>query len=89
MYHSHHDEMTQMALGMTGMFVIHPRRARPAVDRDFVLMLHEWRVDPGARRPDPRDGSSSTCSPSTQGVPRHRAAGGEARASACASGSAT
>jgi FtsP/CotA-like multicopper oxidase with cupredoxin domain len=53
MYHSHHDEMTQMALGMTGMFVIHPRRAPRAVDRDFALLLHEWRVDPGAARPDP------------------------------------
>ena len=25
MYHPHFDEMTQMALGMMGMFVIHPR----------------------------------------------------------------
>ncbi len=56
MYHSHHDEMTQMALGMTGMIVIHPRVPRaPRVDRDFALMLHEWRVDPGARRPDPNE----------------------------------
>jgi FtsP/CotA-like multicopper oxidase with cupredoxin domain len=56
MYHSHHDEMTQMALGMTGMFVVHPRRAAHAVERDlrdFAILLHEWRVDPGARRPDP------------------------------------
>ncbi|MFN8389313.1 MAG: copper oxidase [Bdellovibrionota bacterium] len=55
MYHSHHDEMTQIALGMTGMFVVHPRdpKAVPEVDRDFAIMLHEWRVDPGARRPDP------------------------------------
>ena len=53
MYHSHHDEMTQMALGMTGMFVIHPRRQRRTVDRDYVIMLHEWRIDPGAQRPDP------------------------------------
>ena len=28
MYHSHHDEMTQMGLGMTGLFVVHPRRPR-------------------------------------------------------------
>ena len=55
MYHSHHDEMTQMALGMTGMIVIHPRRPRRAVDRDFVIMLHEWKIDPGARRPDPNE----------------------------------
>lgn len=55
MYHSHHDEMTQMALGMTGMFVIHPRRPSHDADRDFVLLLHEWRVDPGAARPDPME----------------------------------
>jgi FtsP/CotA-like multicopper oxidase with cupredoxin domain len=55
MYHSHHDEMTQMALGLTGLFVIHPRRARRPVDRDFALMLHEWRIDPGARRPNPNE----------------------------------
>jgi FtsP/CotA-like multicopper oxidase with cupredoxin domain len=55
MYHSHHDEMTQMALGMTGMFIIHPRQPRRRVERDFVILLHEWRVDPGARRPDPNE----------------------------------
>jgi FtsP/CotA-like multicopper oxidase with cupredoxin domain len=26
MYHSHYDEMTQIALGMVGMFIVHPRR---------------------------------------------------------------
>ena len=56
MYHSHHDEMTQIGLGMTGLFIIHPRQPRgPRVDRDFALMLHEWRLDPGARRPDPNE----------------------------------
>ncbi len=54
MYHPHFDEMTQIALGMHGMFIVHPRRPRgPRVDRDFVLMTHEWRIDVGARRPDP------------------------------------
>jgi FtsP/CotA-like multicopper oxidase with cupredoxin domain len=54
MYHPHFDEMTQIALGMTGMFIVHPRRPRgPAVQRDFVLMTHEWRVDVGTRRPNP------------------------------------
>jgi hypothetical protein len=48
--------MTQMALGMTGMFVIHPRTPQePRVDRDFVLLLHEWRINPGAKRPDPNE----------------------------------
>ncbi|MES1204464.1 MAG: copper oxidase [Pseudomonadota bacterium] len=55
MYHSHHDEMTQIALGLTGLFVIHPRRARRSVDRDFAIMLHEWRIDPGAKRPNPNE----------------------------------
>ena len=56
MYHSHHDEMTQMGLGMTGMFVIHPRTPTgPRVDRDFALLLHEWRIDPGTSRPNPNE----------------------------------
>lgn len=53
MYHSHHDEMVQMALGLMGMFVIHPRAPRgPLPDRDFVLLLSEWSLPPGMRRPD-------------------------------------
>jgi len=56
MYHPHFDEMTQIALGMTGMLIVHPRRPRgPRVDRDFVLMTHEFRLDVGARRPDPNE----------------------------------
>src|ERR1700758_2983507 len=54
MYHSHSDDMTQIALGMMGMFVIHPRRPNgPRPDRDFVLMSSEWRIDVGTRRPNP------------------------------------
>jgi FtsP/CotA-like multicopper oxidase with cupredoxin domain len=55
MYHSHHDEMTQMALGMMGMIVVHPRQppAGYRVDRDFVILLSEWRIVPGTMRPDP------------------------------------
>lgn len=54
MYHPHYDEMTQMALGMMGMIVVHPRSPRgPKVDRDFALMSHEWSIEPGAARPDP------------------------------------
>jgi len=55
MYHSHHDEMTQMALGMLGLFVIHPREVKASVDHDFAIMLSEWRIDVGARRPDPNE----------------------------------
>ncbi|TAJ04035.1 MAG: copper oxidase [Planctomycetota bacterium] len=56
MYHSHHDEMTQMALGMMGMFVIHPRSpAGPPPDRDYTFLLSEWKLAVGARRPDPNE----------------------------------
>jgi hypothetical protein len=54
MYHSHYDEMTQIALGAAGMFVVHPRRSvGPRAHRDFVLFTHEWKINAGARRPDP------------------------------------
>jgi FtsP/CotA-like multicopper oxidase with cupredoxin domain len=54
MYHSHSDDMVQIALGMMGMFVIHPRTPTgPKVDRDFVLMSSEWRIDVGTKRPVP------------------------------------
>lgn len=52
MYHPHSDEMVQMALGMMGLFVIHPRGG-PTVDRDFGIMLHEWAIAPGTSRPNP------------------------------------
>jgi len=54
MYHPHFDEMVQIAMGMTGFLVVHPRRpeAEP-VDRDFALMLGEWFVKPGSSTPDP------------------------------------
>jgi FtsP/CotA-like multicopper oxidase with cupredoxin domain len=52
MYHPHFDEMTQQGMGMMGMFIVHPRvRAADAPDRDYVIMLSEWRIDPGASRP--------------------------------------
>jgi len=56
MYHSHADEMIQIALGMMGMFIIHPRNPTgPKVDRDFALMSSEWRIDVGTMRPVPME----------------------------------
>jgi hypothetical protein len=55
MYHSHHDEMTQMALGLMGLFIIHPRNPKYRVDRDFAFMLSEWRIDTGTMRPNPNE----------------------------------
>jgi FtsP/CotA-like multicopper oxidase with cupredoxin domain len=56
MYHSHHDEGTQMQLGMMGLFIIHPKNpAQPPPDRDYAMMLSEWKIEVGARRPDPNE----------------------------------
>jgi FtsP/CotA-like multicopper oxidase with cupredoxin domain len=54
MYHPHADEMVQMAMGMMGMFIIHPKeQTTPAVDRDYAVLLHNWAVHPGTYKPDP------------------------------------
>ena len=54
MYHPHSDEMVQMAMGMSGFFVVHPKNPTgPRVDRHFVTMLHEWYVEPGTATPNP------------------------------------
>jgi FtsP/CotA-like multicopper oxidase with cupredoxin domain len=55
MYHPHFDEMTQMALGMQGLFIIHPRTPARRPDRDFALLLNEWRITPGTSRPNPNE----------------------------------
>jgi FtsP/CotA-like multicopper oxidase with cupredoxin domain len=54
MYHPHADELTQMAMGMMGMFIIHPREAEEVpVQRDYCILLHNWALHPGTYRPDP------------------------------------
>lgn len=54
MYHPHSDEMFQIALGMEGFFIIHPRDGDdPKIDRDFAIFLHEWRIPMGAETPIP------------------------------------
>ncbi len=53
MYHPHADEMTQIALGMMGMIVVHPKRAQGERIRDFAMMAHEWKIPIGTSRPDP------------------------------------
>lgn len=54
MYHPHTDEMIQIALGMEGFFIIHPKNGDdPPIDRDFAIFLHEWRVPMGAKTPIP------------------------------------
>ncbi len=52
MYHPHADEMTQMAMGMMGFWVTHPKNpGAMRVDRDFVFLLNAYDIDPGSRTP--------------------------------------
>ena len=53
MYHPHADEMTQIALGMMGMIVVHPVGGEARKVRDYALMAHEWKIPIGTRRADP------------------------------------
>jgi FtsP/CotA-like multicopper oxidase with cupredoxin domain len=53
MYHPHSDEMVQMAMGMMGMVVVHPRDAAlHRADRDFVFIMSAYDVTPGASLPN-------------------------------------
>jgi FtsP/CotA-like multicopper oxidase with cupredoxin domain len=53
MYHPHADEMVQMAMGMMGFVIVHPKDPRQyAVERDFAIMLHSWDVKPGTATPN-------------------------------------
>ena len=54
MYHPHADEMVQMAMGMMGMWVTHPKAAHPLiepVDRDFCFLLNAYDIEPGSYTP--------------------------------------
>jgi len=52
MYHPHADEMVQMAMGMMGFIVVHPRNPSfMRVDRDFVFLINAYDIEPGAYTP--------------------------------------
>jgi FtsP/CotA-like multicopper oxidase with cupredoxin domain len=52
MYHPHADEMTQMAMGMMGFWVTHPKDPRQhAVDRDYCFLLASYDIEPGSYTP--------------------------------------
>ncbi len=54
MYHPHADEMVQMAMGMMGLLIIHPKQGEAVpIDRDYAFLLHNFALHPGTRRPDP------------------------------------
>jgi FtsP/CotA-like multicopper oxidase with cupredoxin domain len=52
MYHPHADEMTQMAMGMMGAIVVHPKNPDfMRVDRDYVFLLNAYDIAPGSATP--------------------------------------
>ncbi|MGO8858801.1 MAG: multicopper oxidase family protein [Steroidobacteraceae bacterium] len=52
MYHPHADETTQMAMGMMGFWVTHPRDPRlMPVDRDYVFLVNAYDIEPGSYTP--------------------------------------
>lgn len=52
MYHPHADEMAQMAMGMMGFWVTHPKNPGfMPVDRDFVFILNAYDIAPGSYTP--------------------------------------
>jgi len=54
MYHPHADEMTQMAMGMMGFWVTHPKQKHPHIDavaRDYCFLLNAYDIDPGSASP--------------------------------------
>jgi len=52
MYHPHSDDMVQVAMGMMGLFIVHPKSAKERpVDRDFAFLLHNWDIEAGTATP--------------------------------------
>jgi hypothetical protein len=52
MYHPHADETAQMAMGMMGLWITHPRDPSfMPVDRDFAFLLNAYDIDPGSATP--------------------------------------
>ncbi len=93
MYHPHADEMVQMAMGMMGLWITHPKAQAPAHRQGAArLRLPAQRLRRGARQHDPQGqhhagpqhlvpGTAAYSPPSAHWWP--------ARASGCASGWAT
>jgi FtsP/CotA-like multicopper oxidase with cupredoxin domain len=51
-YHTHLDEQLQLAMGMYGCLVVHPKDPNQLkVDRDFMFMLASYDIEPGAMTP--------------------------------------
>jgi manganese oxidase len=56
MYHPHADDMVQIAMGMMGMWVTHPKEPEKLMgyqeaDRDFCFLLNAYDIEPGSATP--------------------------------------
>ena len=52
MYHPHADEMVQIAMGMMGLWITHPKDPQHRrVDRDFAFLMNAYDIDPGSFKP--------------------------------------
>jgi FtsP/CotA-like multicopper oxidase with cupredoxin domain len=54
MYHPHADEMVQMAMGLMGLWITHPKARHPLiaeVDRDYCFLMSAYDIEPGASAP--------------------------------------
>lgn len=52
MYHSSFNEKKQVGMGVGGFFIVHPKTGGDKIDRDFAIMLQEWKFLPGNQNPD-------------------------------------
>jgi len=80
-----------MAMGMMGMFVVHPRDpAFMPVDRDFLIMLNAFDIDPGTYVPRIMTMTGfQICGPGTAGSSQISIRWWSTRATGCGCASAT
>ena len=82
MYHPHADEMVQMAMGMMGLWITHPKGSHPhiaKVQRDYAFLLNAFDVEPGSKTPRSTPCWTTTSGAGTAASSRHQPAGGKAR----------
>lgn len=52
MYHAGFNEKKQVGMGLGGLFVIHPKKSKYKINKDFAILLQEWHLLPGNENPD-------------------------------------
>lgn len=48
MYHSGFNPMKQDHMGLNGMFIVHPKKYKYKIDKQFAIMLQQWAILPGS-----------------------------------------